>query len=329
MIFLSLLTSFFLFSSLFADTRTQIPGGMSNDLWMIHTTSGSHLLRKPKERQPIDSFQKMCELAQQAGEQGLAPRIISYDLDEQTILQDYIPHLSWPSYESDSHPYHETMRQLAKFHQTMHVDSAGSYYSPFNLIFTTDITHRPFPFSEAREKIELIYQALLPWLEKHAVVCHGDLTRGNVLLPASRTAPLLIDFDSAAWGDPFFDVVKFSVYLKENERQALLQTYLGQRAPTPQESAHFALMDITFLLLVAHCRFSVAQTLEGEPLTEEEMADILDPLTPTPSYLAFSFQATDAKSWQSGALYALKEFLDCASPVRLQKIIEEFEKNNH
>ena len=70
---------------------------------------------------------------------------------------------------------------------------------------------------------------MAPWLSTRKVMCHGDFHKENVLLKSCEDGlqPWLIDFDSAEVGHPFFDVFKFSLRLKPEQRNALLQTYLG------------------------------------------------------------------------------------------------------
>lgn len=298
-----------------------IEGGFSNNLWRVDTETQSYILRSPKSKNQPSDFLQMLSVSKHASKCGISPQLVGEHTANQLMLLEYIEQMPWPTYEENSGPYNATMKVLKSFHDNMQpllVKERENSYEPFAFIFkegkslemSLDI---PIHFSVALKKVEAIYERLKPWLKNHATLCHGDFHEGNVLLSKEKKCtPFLIDFDSLAIGDPFFDVVKFSVALPWQYRMELLSEYVGGRPLTTQEKAHFELMDHALLMVIAIVRFqSAAKLLEfsQDRLTKEEMEEMLDSKDPLPSFLTIPFKDSSPKAKQMGAIYALGEFL--------------------
>ena len=297
----------------------KVEGGFSNNLWRITTTSGSYIFRSPKKAMDKTLFAHVLTVAKTVFKLGIGPEVVSEDSERQEMLLSYVENSPWPSYEETAEPYRLTMQSIRQFHDNMPlITPKATNYSPFSFISTEgrslESTHLPSHFSVAIERIGRIFQTLTPWLEKHATLCHGDFHKGNVLLlkNENRYKADLIDFDSLANGHPFFDVVKLSIALSREKRLELLSAYLGHSPPTAQELAHFDLLDLAFLMVVAVVRFKSAinaQSALQPGMSQPELEQILDSPEPLPSFLSVTFKDTSPEARQKGALYALSEFL--------------------
>lgn len=298
-----------------AQKMEMLEGGFSNNLWRVDTATRSYILRSPQEKSQHSDFIRILEASKHAFKCGISPQVFGEHIDNQHILLEYIEHVPWPSYEENSAPYLATMKLLKCFHENMpfHLPKETSYL-PFTLIFNESESlenspDMPSHFSKALKKVETILEQLKSWLKNHATLCHGDFHKGNVLLSKEkRLTPLLIDFDSMSAGDPFFDVVKFSVALPQKYRMEMLYEYLGGRFPTKQEHAHVELMDLVLLMVISIVRFKSAQTSQ-ERLSKEEMERMLNSEGPLPSFFQMPFGDISPKARQLGAIYALGEFL--------------------
>lgn len=304
------------------DTQLQkvekVEGGFSNDLWRVNTTKNSYILRVAKKHAAASDFTRVLEISKRAFESDLAPRVVGASLELKQMLLEYVDSVPWPPYEVNAEPYKATMKALKCFHEKMpRAPIAGTDFVPFTFIFQVNksLVNPPEHYSRALQKMANLFEDLKPWLEKHAVLCHGDFHKGNVLLAKIKAlCPVVIDFDSMGVGDPLFDVVKFSVALLPKVRMELFEAYLGH-PPTSEEQSHFEKMDLALLMVIFSVRFLSAQKAEGERLSKKEMEEILDSKEPLPSFLKIPFGDTSPKSRQKGALYALGEFLKRSASV--------------
>ncbi len=312
----------------------KVEGGFSNNLWRVDTATRLYIFRSPKMRDDPSRFMQLLQVSKYAFENGISPQIVGENVKEQQMLLEYIDHNPWPSYEENSVPYKTTMKVLRCFHEKMQpfahkVNDTDP--APFALIFNegdklAKTAGMPTHFSSALKKVERIFDRLKPWLKNHATLCHGDFHKGNVLLSKAKGfAPVLIDFDSMSMGDPFFDVAKFSLSLPQKYRLELFKEYLGGRLPTPQEQAHFELMDLALLMVIASVRFKSVQNVQGnsqERLSKTEIEEMLNSEDPLPSFLKMPFGDTSPKARQKGATYALGEFLKRTNALSFSRLID-------
>jgi thiamine kinase-like enzyme len=309
----------------------KISGGFSNDLFRISTGDKCYILRSPKTKDSPAQFSRIVEISEYAHQCGIGPQVVAKNLQDQHLLLTTIDNASWPTYEENPKPYLLTMKALKCFHEKMKVKFVrGEYpsYTPFSLIFKEGekLQHSleiPKHFSFALTKIRGIYEKSIPWLSAHATLCHGDFHRGNVLLDKQMGLfPQLIDFDSAEVGHPFFDVVKISVALPPRARTEMFHEYLGREA-TPQEKAHFELIDLALLMVITCVRFRSAQNSPKDPsktLGNKDLEELLNSRDPLPSFLQMPFGDTSPKARQLGATYALGEFLRRNHELALESI---------
>jgi aminoglycoside phosphotransferase (APT) family kinase protein len=292
-----------------------LQGGFMNTIWQVYTSKGRYILREKAGKVSASAFLKDIEMAKKASEYGIGPEVIGINVRRQQILLEYIEHVEWPKFTKNSEPYKKAMLALKIFHEKMpasrRFDKSDSY-APFSYIFYKGKLMKeklPMEFSLALEKLEAILEELTPWLKEHAVLCHGDFCKANVLL-SKDLSPHLIDFDSASIGDPLLDVVKFSLNLSKEARLELFRTYLGISSLSEKEIRHFEMMDLSILMLITTCRFDAAQKLSSEEkLSTFEMERILRSKEPLPSFREVSFKINSAKTKQLAALFALSEFL--------------------
>jgi len=313
-------------------TIKEVGGGFSNDLWKIKTKLNSYILRSPKIKMSPANFLQDLAISKHAFKQGISPRVIDANLEDQCMLLEYIEHSPWPSYDENPEPYKATMKALKQFHDNMHeftAEKKESFYAPFTFIFNESdklvkSPKIPIHFALALKKIENLYKQIKPWLKNHATLCHGDFHQGNVLLSKSKNlTPILIDFDSVVQGDPIFDVVKFSVPLTQEQRLEMFSEYLGRSPPTTQELKHFELIDLTLLMIIATVRFQSTQDIQEtfvESLSKNEMEEMLNSQEPLPSFLTIPFGNISPKARQLGAVYALSEFLKRCEAFTLNEI---------
>ena len=291
-----------------------VRSGFSSSVWHVKTDSGKEYAFRYIPKCNSNHFSQEAAIVEKVAGQGLGPTLVNRDTSRGEMLLEYISHYPWPEYSSDSKPYKSAMIALRMAHQTLTADSVGRVeFTPFSFIsksvqtLTGRVKWLPEQFSRAVEEIDAIYRKITPWLEKNAVLCHGDFHRANVLIGQHNV--FLIDWTTAAVGHPFFDVAKFTLGLDWQDRLSMLEAYLGHE-PSAEEKEHFRFIDLALLVLVAANRFRLAFQSGAEDnqfYTKQELEEKLESLE-LPSFLTVDFKETSPKARQLGAIYALQEF---------------------
>ena len=285
----------------------QVQEGFSCEKYFVETSEGKYFLRIQNNQNR--DFDLELRVTQLVSDLQIGPKLVASDPERKRMLLERIYCQNWPSFEENPEPYQEAMHLLRMFHSRMPAERVDRYLPFSDWIANAKKMQEDMPsqFTKAIENAELISQCLTPWLKSNATYCHGDFHKENALYDGKRV--FIIDWETVAWGDPFFDVVKFSLSLKREERLQLFAEYLGHE-PSAQEIAHFDLIDLSFLLVVAINRMQLAYSgKESAPglLSQSEMEELLE--APLPSYASIPFGDSSPESRQRGALYALSEFL--------------------
>ena len=307
--------------------------GYTTTTWVVQTASGHRYdFIDPLQKTAPERFARILEITGLVSRGRLGPNLVGANVLTQQMLFSHVDSRSWPSYASGSQTYHIAMWALKRFHDEVRVPfPQNSYPCPFNMFFSPDAEALrtdtiPSEVATAFKRCATIFKALHP-LIKPNVLCHGDFHTGNTPLPSdSKHSPLITNFESASSGDPLFDVVKFSVRLAPRDRRNLFITYLGDRDPTEQETAHFELMDLLLLMVVVRVRFGSAQRwlaegTGGPSMTTAEMEALCQSKDPLPSFLSMPFGQMVVRDRQLGAIYALHEFLRRTEGEEFQRLL--------
>ena len=308
----------------------EIKSGFSNYIWHIRSRDKDYIFRKQKELLAVSKFSEIIKIFQQAAFYQIRPEIYDWDETRQEMCLEYILRKNWPLFEQNPTPYFDTMKKLRLFHDQVGFNySKKQIYAPFHLILNqTRSLDMPQAYFDAQAQSYKIYEGLQSWLLIHAKLCHGDFTCNNVLLNTQQV-PYLIDFDSACQGDPFFDILKFSLRFPKNIRLELLKFYWKEKDLQEEHQLHFELMDRILLMVMVNCRLKNAEKLEGEKYTREEMQIILNDSRKMDYLEIANLVDNTPKSWQRAALYALEEFLEREKQDSSSLILERFLELTH
>lgn len=141
-----------------------------------------------------EKFDKEVQILRTIADNSLGPRLFVYGQPGFLILE-YVPHEPWPAYADDRLPYAHAMQSLRRAHDVLEVSEGATAFD-----FVCDMAHQlrgtlPKQFDTAVRTVELIQEELEPWLQTHAVMCHGDFHKDNVLRGRDRIS--LIDWTGA------------------------------------------------------------------------------------------------------------------------------------
>ncbi len=175
---------------------------------------------------------------------GIAPPVAG--AFEGGLVTDYVAceSLSGPSIEARAE---EIGAALRAFHESG-VELPARFWVPDLLADYTEIIRGrggrpPRAYEEAMAIARRITEALGGGVELRP--CHNDLLAGNIILSRASGKVMLVDWEYAGMGNPWFDLGNLSVnndFLPTTDNR-LLAAYLGE-APSQAERARLALMRV-------------------------------------------------------------------------------------
>lgn len=300
----------------------------------IKGSSGKHFVYRFDKSKDLRFFFWDSSISQIAADLKLAPQLIAKDDFNQCMILEYVEQKEWPSYEEDPRPYHECMRLLHKFHTSVKEliepilnECPHSSFYPFieieniSLNFQKEKIPVPRHFFQVSELISVIFKKLQPWLKKNGIICHNDFHIHNCLLAKDRT--YIIDWATVApFCDPFHDIASFACILKKDQRKELLKSYLGTLTISPEDYAHYRLLEFVSLARIAAlCLYDQRKTLLPNDKEKEIITNNMETLLDSKVLSGLSFTsvsyALDAAQLRMRALLALQEFLDESHEISL------------
>ena len=180
---------------------------------------------------PKAVFNQELHILQEIAASGIGPELINHNSERSLFLLRYIPGKVLPSFSHRSlSAYFATVKQLRGLHQITLGDDEKAHW-PFYLIYDEyeKLQKNGIPYPPSLDKaicrIKEIEKAVASFPK---ALCHNDFHRNNVII--SPAGPKIIDWSTAALGDPYFDLAKLCITLPRAFKIELLHHYLGHRA---------------------------------------------------------------------------------------------------
>jgi thiamine kinase len=183
-------------------------------------------------------------LLQQAGESGLAPRLVYCDLDAAVLLSGWSAGRFWSSHEARSAALDGIAALLRRVH-ALAIPLPPREISPAQWIDTYEaaLSRRRSTSRDPELRVAALErsQALSALPPAVGVVCHSDLHRMNLLQQSD--ALILLDWEYAHVTDPFWDLAGWCANndLDTETQRRLLKCYLGS-APIAGQWQRFRLL---------------------------------------------------------------------------------------
>ncbi len=213
---------------------TKLPGGVTNQTWLVESTSASCVVRLNSTHAGIIDFDRKCELLAHgnAAEIDIAPEIIHYDLENGVLVTEYLPGRMWDEQDLVSTRNIEAVARLLR-----HVHSLPVCGTTLDLVSTARQYERHL---QKREGLHAFASRCVEIVEKLSVegarvCCHNDIVAANVI---GDDTPKLIDWEYAGDNDPFFDLASLIGYhgLPPKTVETLLSAYTGRDAAADRDA---------------------------------------------------------------------------------------------
>jgi aminoglycoside phosphotransferase (APT) family kinase protein len=263
-----------------ATTITRIAAGLSGaGVYRVEAAGQAFVLKSSGEGEPVAGWRRKVHIQQLAASAGLAPRVIHVDEARRAVLSAFVADRSFPAFYADPRTREAALVQLGRTVRRVHelpVPPDAESKDPRELLAT--IWSRlganfalPTFVGDAVQR-RLTEEA--PARERAQVLSHNDVNPTNLVYDGEKL--LLLDWETAAPNDPFYDLAAISVFLRMDEQtcQSLLAAYDGE--PVSKLPGRFAynrrlvavLCGATFLHMARHSGHTGAtgqETLDSTP----------------------------------------------------------------
>lgn len=226
-----------------------LTGGM--DHVMVHVRLGKEefVLRLLKIHRTEEAIIREVEATQLASECGVGPKLLFFDPVQRILILEYL----FP--DKGEVDEEKMIQKLRRFQQLSFPYSAASP-EPFVFIdrLYQNVSEREATpmFKLIKEAMAVVTQIYEVLKEKPAVVCHGDFHKNNVITSSGEV--FLIDWTTAALGDRFYDLAKYTLSMTPEHVEHLLNIYCGSKA-TLEDKAHFFLTRMATLMTLVLNRY--------------------------------------------------------------------------
>jgi thiamine kinase-like enzyme len=237
-----------------------LDGGITNRNYRVTFGERDCVLRLPGRDTDLLGIDRAAErvATERAAALGIAPPLIA--ADEECMVTEWLPGAPINGDRLRADPS-SAARALRAFHQSG-LELPVRFWIPDLLTdYTRIIAERGAELpGEYRRTQELVATVALALPLTHPAPCHNDLLPGNVLAAdADPGHALLVDWEYAGMGHPYFDLANLAVNngFDEAAQDRLLQAYFGA-APSPGQRAALRLM-----MLVSDAREAAWGVVQG------------------------------------------------------------------
>lgn len=230
-----------------AFTATPLTQGITNRNFRVDVGGGSFVVRLSGRKTELLGIDRHAErqAAEAAAAAGVAPEVVAFLPELGALVTRFVEARPLPT-EDLERP--EVLARVVEALKAIHgMGRIPSSFDPFRVVreyrrvAEEHDVRIPQAYAEALACADRIERAFLaaPTPERP---CHNDLLNANFLVVDDRI--LIVDYEYAGMGDPFFDLGNLSVNngLSEDAQHLLLELYFG--AVTPARHARLKLMRI-------------------------------------------------------------------------------------
>lgn len=210
----------------------KLDSGLTNDCYLVQIGAERCVLRINAKNSRIMGLDRVNEgvVLEHAALAGIGPEIIYCAPKQGLLVTRYVAGGHWSLEEAQTQRNIERLSQtLKQLHRLPAVEKklipevvCERYWDAVKAQFVII----PQRFMSLRQTMDqLMHRALSDYPEK--VLCHNDLLLGNIIDNGEHL--VLLDWEYAAMGDPFFDlaVIVHNQQFDERQLQQLLECYVG------------------------------------------------------------------------------------------------------
>jgi aminoglycoside phosphotransferase (APT) family kinase protein len=263
-----------------ATTITPIAAGLSGaGVYRVDAGGQTFALKIWDTGEPLDDWRRQLEILQLAATAGLAPRVIHADEAHRAVVSAFVVDRSLAVLLGDPRTRDAGLAQLGRTVRRVHelpVPPEATAREPRTMlagVWSRLAAGFALP-GFVGDAVRRVIAEEVPGPERAPVLCHNDMNPTNLVYDGE--AILLLDWDTAAPNDPFYDLAAIAVFFRMDEPtcRQLLAAYDGEPvAGLPARLGYHrrlvaVLCGVVFLHLAryhGHAGATGAETLDATP----------------------------------------------------------------
>jgi aminoglycoside phosphotransferase (APT) family kinase protein len=218
-------------------TITRIAAGLSGaGVYRVEAGGEAFVLKVAAREEPIEGWRERLRIQQLAADAGLAPSVVHVDEEQRAVMSAFVVDRSFPALYGNPQTREGALAQLGRTLRRIHdlsVPPGGEPRNPREFlarVWSGPVKDLPLP-DFVGDAVQRALTEEPPAPERPPVLSHNDVNPPNLVFDGERL--MLLDWDTAAPNDPFYDLAAISVFLRMDQESCLklLAAYDGEPAP--------------------------------------------------------------------------------------------------
>lgn len=182
----------------------------------VYRVGTTHVLKISDPTEPLERWQVKARIQKDAAAAGLAPSIVHVDESRRAIVSELVIDRSFPAWFGDPETRETAVVTLGRTLRAVHelpIPDGSAAADSLGLLAKFKSELAGFPVAGAvGEAIARAESDSPPDSQRALVLSHNDVNPTNLLFDGERL--LLLDWETAAPNDPFYDLAAISVLLR-------------------------------------------------------------------------------------------------------------------
>jgi aminoglycoside phosphotransferase (APT) family kinase protein len=204
-----------------ATTITRIAAGLSGaGVYRVDANGDAFVLKVAGEATNAEAWHRARRIQQQAGEAGVAPRVVHVDEARHATLSTFVVDRSFPLFYRDPRTHDDALVALGRMVRRVHelpVTADMAVQDPATYLAGVWGGLEP-AFAMPAFAVDAVRRVLdtdAPPRERAPVLSHNDMNPSNLVYDGEGL--LLFDWETAAPNDPSYDLAVLAVFLRMDE----------------------------------------------------------------------------------------------------------------
>jgi thiamine kinase-like enzyme len=203
-------------------------------VYRVDAAGASVVLKIAGDGEPLAAWRRKLAIREQAARAGLAPPVVHADEARRAVVSAFVADRSFPAFYRDPRTHQEALlllgRTLRRVHELPSPADADALDPRAMLaaLWTGRLAGFTVPAFVAKA-VHRVLDEEPPVRERALVLSHNDVNPSNLVYDGERL--LLVDWENAGAGDPFFDLAAISVFARMDEAEC--RTLLGAHDGEP------------------------------------------------------------------------------------------------
>jgi aminoglycoside phosphotransferase (APT) family kinase protein len=205
-------------------TITRIATGLSGaGVHRVESGARTFVLKVSTANEPLDVWRRRLSIQKSAAIAGLAPPVVHVDEERRAIVSDFVVDQSFPAFYGNPRTRHAAIAQLGAMLRRVHElplppggESTDARALLQRIWFRLESAGEPPAF--AGDAVRRIMTDAPPDAGRAPVLSHNDVNPTNLVYDGENL--LLLDWDTAATNDPFFDLATIALFLRMDDDDA-------------------------------------------------------------------------------------------------------------